>query len=276
MSFDRSSAASEAPDTERPTEIPAVPHDSTDSGELADVRQPSREERIAAYWQARNAADKEYAAWGDQGERQAPAAVPPDGLTERDDADRRRETAASSETSDTGQSGSIETAALRQRVAELESRNADRDKQLAAAEMKSAEQDQLIADLRSAKAEQDKRLASLETDLGRITASVLELREQRSETQPSAELARRAGGGQTDRAERAEPEHERRLPTDAVNNVIAAVAGGAITDLAYHVQDLPPEYAGIGASGLAIGAGIIAVWRERRKAKDDADHRPDS
>jgi uncharacterized coiled-coil protein SlyX len=273
MSFDRSSTIDEAPDTQRPTETPAVqPRDVPDSTELEAVRLPTREERIAAYWQARNAADREYAAWGDRGQHQDATAAPPDGLTERDDADRSRETAASSETSDTSQSGSIETDALRQRVAELESRNADRDKQLAAAEAKSAEQDQLIADLRSARAEQDKRIASLETDLGRIAASVQELREQRSEAQPSAELARRAGGGQADRAERAEPEHERRLPTDAVNNVIAAVAGGAITDLAYHVQDLPPEYAGIGASGLAIGAGIIAVWRERRKAKDDADH----
>ena len=53
------------------------------------------------------------------------------------------------------------------------------------------------------------------------------------------------------------------------------MAGGAITDLAYHLKELPPEYAGLGAAGLTVAAGAIAVWRERRKANDDADHRPE-
>ena len=81
--------------------------------------------------------------------------------------------------------------------------------------------------------------------------------------------------GRKRRAERAEREPRRRLPTDAVNNVVSAVAGGAITDLAYHLKELPPEYAGLGATGLTVAAGAIAVWRERRKANDDADHRPE-
>jgi hypothetical protein len=53
------------------------------------------------------------------------------------------------------------------------------------------------------------------------------------------------------------------------------VTGGAITDLAYHLKELPPEYAGPGATGLTVAAGAIAIWRERRKANDDADHRPE-
>jgi hypothetical protein len=75
--------------------------------------------------------------------------------------------------------------------------------------------------------------------------------------------------------ERAEREPRRRLPTDAVNNVVWGVTGGAITDLAYHLKELPPEYAGPGATGLTVAAGAIAIWRERRKANDDADHRPE-
>ena len=50
-------------------------------------------------------------------------------------------------------------------------------------------------------------------------------------------------------AERAQLEPRRRLPTDAVNNVLSAVAGGAITDLAHYLKELPPEYAGLGARG---------------------------
>jgi hypothetical protein len=61
---------------------------------------------------------------------------------------------------------------------------------------------------------------------------------------------------------------------DAINNVISVAVGGTITDPAYHLRDLSPESAGIAATGVALGAGMIAVWRERRKAKDDADHRP--
>jgi hypothetical protein len=46
--------------------------------------------------------------------------------------------------------------------------------------------------------------------------------------------------------------------------------------LPYQVPDFPPEVAGLAAGGVALGAGIIAEWRERRKAKDDADHRPEN
>jgi uncharacterized coiled-coil protein SlyX len=266
MSFDRSSAADEAPDNQRPTDQPRVePPDAPRSEELAHARLPTRDERIAAYWQTRAAVDREYAAWDGRGESQA------DGSTQAD-GNQIQGAAAPENTSDTGESVSGKTGALRQRVADLEAGSADRDQQLAAADTKLADQDQVIAELRSTRAEQDKRIASLEADLGRIAASVSELRDQRGEQQPSTEIENRAGGGQTERAERAEPQHDLRLPSDAVNNVISLIAGGTITELAYHLRELPPEYAGIGATGLALGAGIVAVWRECRKAKHDANH----
>jgi hypothetical protein len=110
--------------------------------------------------------------------------------------------------------------------------------------------------------------------VGRITTAVSELRQQQDDLQPSPDIAERAGGKQADRAK---PQHKRHLPSDAMNNVISIAAGVGLTDLAYHLRDLPPEYAGFGASGVAFGAGVIAVWRERRnrRAKDDADHRPE-
>jgi uncharacterized coiled-coil protein SlyX len=144
-----------------------------------------------------------------------------------------------------------------------------------AQDAKIAGQDKTIAELRSTRIEQDERIARLETDLGRIAATVSELR-KRSDDQPSADIGHRARGGEAERGERAEPQQRRRLPTDAVNNVLSAAAGGTLTELAFRIHDLSPEYAGIGASALTIGAGIVAVWRERRKAKDDADHRPEA
>jgi hypothetical protein len=95
-----------------------------------------------------------------------------------------------------------------------------------------------------------------------------------TDAKSSGQANQRVNDGPEVGAERAEREPRRRLPTDAVNNVVSAVAGGAITDLAYHPKELPPEYAGLGTSGLTVAAGAIAVWRERRKANGDADHRP--
>jgi hypothetical protein len=68
------------------------------------------------------------------------------------------------------------------------------------------------------------RIERLEVYVGRITTAVREL------------------------------QHKRRLPTDAWNNVIsAAAAGGVVADLAYHLHELSPEVAGIGASGATLG-----------------------
>jgi uncharacterized coiled-coil protein SlyX len=160
---------------------------------------------------------------------------------------------------------------LRKRVSELEADKAGQERRIASLDKKIAEQAGTIAELRAAKDDQGRRI-----DL--LAAAVGELGERREERRAGERIERRVSDGPkagAERAERAEREPRRRLPTDAVNNVVSAVAGGAITDLAYHLKELPPEYAGLGATGLTVAAGAIAVWRERRKANDDADHRPE-
>jgi uncharacterized coiled-coil protein SlyX len=157
---------------------------------------------------------------------------------------------------------------LQKRVSELEADKAGQERRIAALDKKIAEQAGTIAELQAAKDEQGSRI-----DL--LAAAVGDLGERREERRAGERIDRRVNDGPEAVAERAEREPRRRLPTDAVNNVVSAVAGGAITDLAYHLKELPPEYAGLGATGLTVAAGAIAVWRERRKANDDADHRPE-
>ena len=216
------------------------------SPDVADVRGPGgqgagqendtpraltdREERIAEYWRNRQAVD---------------AVHPPEA---------RNDTAPEQDT------GSVDL--LRKRVMELEADKAATDQRLATQDAKLAAQARTIA-------EQDERVERLEAYVGRITESVQELRQTHVEAQPSAEIAGRAKGGEAEQVEWDEPQHRRRLPTDDWNDLISAVGGGVITDLAYHLHDLSPEVAGIGASGLAVGAGLVAIWREHRKANDD-------
>jgi uncharacterized coiled-coil protein SlyX len=200
------------------------------------------EERMEAQRQAHRAADDAYAARGGEG-----IAVPGDHAV------------------DVGLS-SVDV--LRKRVGELEADKAGQERRIASLDKKIAEQAGTIAELRAARDELGRRI-----DL--LAAAVGELGEGREERRAGERIDRRVSDGPEAGAERAEREPRRRLPTDAVNNVVSAVAGGAITDLAYHLKELPPEYAGLGATGLTVAAGAIAVWRERRKANDDADHRPE-
>lgn len=284
MSFDRSttSAADEHHDLEHPRDHPADrAHDGPGVRSLTEVsatqdvsrRPPTEQERTEAHHQARLAAAKAYAAWGQ------PEGRDKNGTAPDVDGPQHRETAGlgskSSDHAPSEQAATTETAeipsateeALRRRVSDLEADKAARDRQLDAQDKQLAVQADTIAG-------QDKRIVRLEADLGLIAKSVTELRQKQEEARPSDSIAARAGGGEVEQAEWTEQQRKRRLPTDAVNNVIALVAGGTITTAAYYVRDVPAEYAGIGASGLAIGAGIIAVVRERRKAKEDADHRP--
>jgi uncharacterized coiled-coil protein SlyX len=274
MSFDRSATVDETADSRQPTDRPVAPQsDASRPGESTDSQLPTDQERVEAHRRARITAGEAYAAWHGTAERQRTTTSPPPGAT-RPDHEAADIDGGHTKHGQAADSASPDRKELRSRIAELEADKADRDKQLTAQDAKILEQSKTIAELESSNAAQDKRIARLEADLGRVTASVSELRGRHDEQQPSAELADWARGGQADRGERPEAPHERRLPSDAVNNVISLVAGGTITELAYHIRNLPPEYAGIGASGLAISAGIVAVWREHRKAKDDADHRP--
>jgi hypothetical protein len=96
---------------------------------------------------------------------------------------------------------------------------------------KIADQAGTIAELQAAKDEQDRRIDLLAAAVG-----------ERREAQRAGErIDRRVNEGPGAGAERAEREPRRRLPTDAVNNVVSAVAGGAIADLAYHLKELRPS-----------------------------------
>ena len=203
------------------------------------------EERMEAQRQAHRAADDAYAARGGEG------------IWPSLEADHRRRCRPFQR-----------RCCCEKRVGELEADKAGQERRIASLDKKIAEQAGTIAELRAAKDEQGRRI-----DL--LAAAVGELGEGREERRAGERIDRRVSDGPEAGAERAEREPRRRLPTDAVNNVVSAVAGGAITDLAYHLKELPPEYAGLGATGLTVAAGAIAVWRERRKANDDADHRPE-
>jgi uncharacterized coiled-coil protein SlyX len=228
------------------------------------------EERMEAQRQAHRAVDAVYASRGSEAEGtgrelagsdhrkgEIPRAAPEPG--------GERDPVSGDHAVDVGLS-SVDV--LRKRVSELEADKAGQERRIAAMDKKIAEQAGTIAELQAAKDEQGRRIDLLAAALG-------ELGERREEQRAGERIDRRVNDGPEADAERAEREPRRRLPTDAVNNVVSAVAGGAITDLAYHLKELPPEYAGLGATGLTVAAGAIAVWRERRKANDDADHRPE-
>jgi len=241
MSFDRpdiaADEAADVPHAGRSTEVTSA---AATAKELPGWKLTA-EDRIEAHRRARETADAAYAAWDRAHADAGTSAQVPGTVRERPGTPTDKPST---------------TEALRKRLAELEADKAVQDAKLTA-------QAKTIA-------EQGERIERLEAYVGRITTAVHELRQQ-DESQPSTEIAERAGGKQADRAK---PQQKRRIPTDAMNNVISVAAGGAITDLAYHLRDLPPEYAGVGASGLALGAGLISVWRERRKGGDDADRRP--
>jgi antitoxin (DNA-binding transcriptional repressor) of toxin-antitoxin stability system len=204
--------------------------------------------------------------------------------------------------------------ALRKRVAELEAENAELGKGMKELSADNAVQAKMIAELRSAKAGQDakitdqgKQIADLKMENASLNREFDDLKDQnaererkdaardakiaeletglgelhekreddRSEEQPAARIADRGRADPGEDVERAESSDRWRLPSDAVNNVISVLAGGAITDVAYHFRELSPEVAGIGATGVAAIVGFVAVWREHRRAKKDADHRPE-
>ncbi len=103
---------------------------------------------------------------------------------------------------------------LQKRVSELE---ADKGRpglqRIAALDKKVAEQAGTIAELQAAKDEQGRRI-----DL--LAAAVGDLGDRREELRAGERIDRRVNDGPEAGAERAEREPRRRLPTDAVNNVV--------------------------------------------------------
>jgi uncharacterized coiled-coil protein SlyX len=134
------------------------------------------------------------------------------------------------------------------------------------------EQSKTIVELRRAVVDYGGEVARLKAELGRVAGALAELAERQAEPRASTEIEKRFRGKEAERAEWQEKQQKRRLPSDAVNNVIAMTAGAAIGVLPYEFHDFSAGAAGLAASAVALGAGMIAVWRERRKAKDDAHH----
>jgi uncharacterized coiled-coil protein SlyX len=230
---------------------------------------PTAAERMEARRHARRAVDDAYAARDGEADgtcRELADSNPRAGETPRTASEPggERNVVSSDNAVDVG---AFSVDVLQKRVSELEADKVGQERRIAALDKKIAEQVGTIAELRAAKDEQGRRI-----DL--LAAAVGDLGERREDQRAGERIERRVNHGPGADVERAERE-PRRLPTDAVNNVVSAVAGGAITDLAYHLKELPPEYAGLAATGLTVAAGAVAVWRERRKAKDDADYRPE-
>jgi hypothetical protein len=73
--------------------------------------------------------------------------------------------------------------------------------------------------------------------------------ERREEQRAGERIERRVNDGPEADAERAEREPWRRLPTDAVNNVVLAVARGAISDLAHTSRSFRPSMRAWALSG---------------------------
>ena len=247
------------------------------------------EERITVQLRARATAEAVYADWERKTAHVERGAAGPARLSKADGEPRSREAEDASRGDPDGDPAAGRDSpvrspdaspaaeeALRRRVSELEADKAVSDRRLAGYEARLTEQDRTIAEQGKHIAEQGKRTARLEADLGRVAQALGEVREKQDAPRASGEIEGRFRGKEAERPERKEEQHKRRLPTDAVNNAASAALGSAITALPYQVHDFPPEVAGLAAGGVALGAGIIAVWRERRKAKDDADRRPEN
>src|ERR1700722_20992490 len=229
---------------------------------------PPRQEVIEAQWAPRDTGDSTNAAWNRDNATPgtAPAAdtvtlEPGAEIQERHPDDSHAVHAADEPSA--VEPSAVEEALLK-RIDELETDKASLDQRLSS-------QDRTIAG-------QSERIERLEAYVGEITSAVRELRHEQGKGQPSAGTTELGGDGQAEGIERQEtgPRPNRRLfPSDAVTNVISVAAGGGFTELALHIRGLPPDVPGVGATGLALGAGMIAVLRERRKAKEDAKHRPE-
>jgi len=243
--------APDSPPALRPAEIGAA------IGSADEI--PPRQELIDAHWKPRDTADGVYAA-RDRDNVTSGAEPATDTATAGPGAESQENHPDDSHPVHVADEPSAVEEALLKRIDELETNKASLDQRLSA-------QVKTIAG-------QSERIEGLEAYVGQMTTTVRELRQERGQDQPSGEIAELAGGGEAELAERRKRD-QRFFPTDSVNNVVVVVAGGVLAELALHIPNISPDAAGIGASSLALGAGIIAVVREHRKAKDGAKHRPE-
>jgi flagellin-like hook-associated protein FlgL len=144
--------------------------------------------------------------------------------------------------------------ALRQRVADLKTANA---------ELKS-ENSQLgkgLSELESENADLGKTVAALEARLERL--------EQRNSDSRAGDgdIDNRTRGGLAENSARPEHEQKRRLPSDEALLFGATGVGGAITTAAYYLSYIRPDVAGITASLLGTAAAGVAWIHKRREAR---------
>jgi hypothetical protein len=132
-------------------------------------------------------------------------------------------------------------------------------------------QDAKLADQGRTISRQGERIERLEEYVGQVTRAVSKLHQEQGGTPSSPDVSEHTEGTESPQDK---PRRVLRLPTDAENNVIAVTVGGVVTELACHLVSVSPETASLAASGTALGAGVIAVLRERRREKNDADDRP--
>jgi hypothetical protein len=303
----------------QPGRVPDIANDGGPAdatrAERAPLRLPTKEERIAAYWQNRLNADAAQAAYAagrrDPADRTGTAAdsqdrdtdtrqpldppqppVSSDNPSPNEGASLKRVTELEADKEAQARLSTAQDAKIAEQGAEIAELRAERTAnraevselraEIAAYRVELAEQRGEIAEQRKLIAEQGRGITELRERFDRsdayadqMTTAIGELRQSQDEPHPSGDLARRAKGGEAERTESKEPEHHRHLPTDIVNNIISITAGAAVSELGVHIHSLPPDVAVLGSYAASLGAGIIAVLRERREAKNNADHRPE-
>jgi hypothetical protein len=153
---------------------------------------------------------------------------------------------------------------LRQRVADLESANAELKaentqlgKGLSELETENAELGKNITELKAENADQQRGMSALEARLERL--------EQGGRDEPAASIVDRAHEGPAEEVAREKSKRGWKHPSDEALLFGAAAAGGALTSVADFVTYLPPEAAGIGASVLAAVAAAVAWGRKRKE-----------
>jgi flagellin-like hook-associated protein FlgL len=156
---------------------------------------------------------------------------------------------------DDGETSSVERVigtddALRQRVADLETANAELI----------AENTQLgrgMAELESENADLGKSVTVLEARLGRL--------EQQGQDNAATSIRDRKQGAPDSADQKVKQERGRKAPSSEALLFGAAAVGGVVTTVADYVQYVPASIASIAASGLAAGAAAVAWWRKRRE-----------
>lgn len=155
--------------------------------------------------------------------------------------------------------------ALHQRLADLESANAE-------LKTENTQLSRGMAELETGNADLGKRIAEVEARNDTLEAR-LERLEQKADDPALAAMRNSGQDAQTvaEEAKKQQPDRPEWRSNEAVG-LAAAVSGGIVTTIADYWSALPATYAGIAASALGIGAATVGWYRKHREVKDA--HRP--